>query len=228
MPSHSARNKKQKLQQGGLTMIKVEALTDTQDIVFDQFNKGQHLNLHGYAGTGKTFLALYLALKAVERGEYKKVVIFRSPISAVKIGFLPGNEKEKMAIYASPYISICNQLYGRGDAWQILEQHGTIEFNSTAFERGNTYDDCIIIYDEIQNGTMHEIDTILGRVGEETRVILCGDWRQTDLKFDDEKQGMHQFLQRIKKMESVSHVEFMIEDIVRSGFCKEWILTAYD
>ncbi len=223
MPSPARTNKRDKKTQGGLTMIKVEALTNTQDTVFDQFNKGQHLNLHGYAGTGKTFLALYLALKAVERGEYKKVVIFRSPISAVKIGFLPGSEKEKMAIYASPYISICNQLYNRGDAWSILEQHGTIEFNSTAFERGNTYDDSIIVVDEWQNMGWNELNTINTRVGENTRLIFCGDHRQTDLRFEDERAGHKIFYTILKTMEDVSCIEFTVDDIVRSGWCRSWI-----
>lgn len=232
MPSPARVAKRQKkttpTPQRGLSLTKIEALTDTQDVVFDHFAKGQHLNLHGFAGTGKTFLALYLALQAVERGEYKKVAIFRSAVTGRSIGFLPGSEKEKMDVFARPYKAICAELYDRGDAWEILERNKTVVFNSTSFERGNTWDDTIIIFDEIQNANLHEIDTILTRVGEKTRLILCGDYRQTDLRFEDEKVGMHQFLHRIKKMESVSHIEFQINDIVRSDFVREWILTQYE
>lgn len=228
MPSPARTNKRDKKTQGGLTMIKVEALTNTQDTVFDQFNKGQHLNLHGYAGTGKTFLALYLALKAVERGEYKKVAIFRSAVAGRSIGFLPGSEKEKMDVFARPYKAICSELYDRGDAWEILERNGTVQFNSTSFERGNTWDDTVIIVDECQSIGWNELNTLCTRVGENARIIFCGDHRQSDFRFADERAGHKAFYEIIKKMDDISSIEFGIDDIVRSGFCRSWIIASIE
>lgn len=144
------------------------------------------------------------------------------------IGFLPGTEDEKMAVFEDPYRSIVSDLYSRGDAYEILKKAGVIHFKTTSFARGTTQDDAVIILDEMQNGNLHEISSIITRVGVDTRLILAGDFRQTDLKFDDEKEGVHKVLNRLKKMEEVALLEFKIEDIVRSEFVKSWILSEFD
>jgi len=173
--------------------------------------------------THNTYLSMYLALKAVSRGEYKKVAIFRSAVASRSIGFLPGNEQEKMAVFEAPYKAICADLYDRGDAYDIQTRNGIIEFNSTSFERGTTYDDTVIIVDECQSMGWNELNTLCTRVGENTRIIFCGDLRQTDLKFEDERSGHRTFYEIIKLMEDISSIEFRLEDIVRSGFVKSWI-----
>lgn len=219
---------KREVNKSGLTLGPVTPLTDTQDMVFDAYEQGKHLCLHGYAGTGKTFLALYLALKDYQEGKVKRVVIYRSPLATRNIGFLPGSEDEKMAVFEDPYRAIVNDLYSRGDAYEILKRAGGIVFKTTSFARGTTQDDAIIILDEMQNGNLHEISSIITRVGVDTRLILAGDFRQTDLKFDDDKSGVHRVLNRLKKMEEVALLEFKVEDIVRSEFVKSWILSEFD
>jgi phosphate starvation-inducible PhoH-like protein len=222
------KNNRKEADRSGLTLGEVTPLTDTQDLVFDAYNEGKHLCLHGYAGTGKTFLALYLALKDYHEGKVKRIVIYRSPLATRNIGFLPGTEDEKMAVFEDPYRAIVTDLYKRGDAYDILKKAGAIVFRTTSFARGTTQDDAVIILDEMQNGNLHEISSIITRVGVDTRLILAGDFRQSDLRFDDDKEGVHKVLNRLKKMEEVALLEFKIEDIVRSDFVKSWILSEFD
>lgn len=224
--SSTRKNKREQAgtnHKSGLTLKKIEALTDTQDIVFEEFAKGQHLNLHGYAGTGKSFLSIYLALQSIERKEHKRLAIFRSAVASRKVGFLPGDEKEKMAVFEAPYKAIFSDLYDRADAYGIMKINKQIEFNSTSFERGNTYDDTIIVVDECQSMSWNELNTLCTRVGENTRIIFCGDMRQTDFQFEDERSGHRTFYEIIKLLPDISSIEFKVEDIVRSGFCKMWI-----
>lgn len=225
--SSTTRRKKQE-NKTSLVLSHFEPITNTQDLVFDEFQKGQHISLHGYAGTGKTIISMYLALKAIEEGQYLKLRIFRSPVASRAVGHLPGNLEEKMEVFEAPYKDICSFLYNRDDAYEILKQKKIIEFDATSFVRGMTFDDSVIFLDEFSNCNLHEISSIITRCGENTRLIISGDYRQSDLKFDDEKEGIHQALKRLKKIPSISHIEFKIDDIVRSSLVKEWILSEFD
>ena len=138
--------------------------------------------LGGCAGTGKTFLALHLALREVCDGTKNKVIVLRSAVPTRDIGFLPGNAAEKLSAYEGPYAPLVNSLFGRDDAYGILQQHKAISFDSTSFLRGTTLDNCVVVVDEVQNCNLHEINTIMTRVGENCRVIICGDGKQSDLK----------------------------------------------
>jgi len=203
--------------------------TENQQLFFDLYNKGnKFINIHGIAGTGKTFISLYKALEEVlePSSRYRKVIIVRTAVQSRDQGFLPGNIKEKMEAYTAPYVSICADLFKRKDAWNKLVAQGVIEFVSTSFLRGVTYDNAIIIYDEVQNSTFQEIETAITRLGTHSKILFCGDYRQTDLTKSNDKSGIHRFLSVVNKMKSAGQIEFGIDDIVRSAIIKEWIVAS--
>lgn len=206
----------------------IEPMTDNQGIAFDAWDDGANLMLHGIAGTGKTFLALYFALKEVmTKGSYhKKVYIIRSTVPSRDMGFLPGSQKEKMKVYEGPYYDIAMKLFGRGDAYEILKHRNTVEFISTSFLRGSTFDDCILVVDEVQNMSDQELHTVMTRVGENCRVIFCGDVKQDDLTSERKKEmsGLRTFMKIIKNMREFDFVEFVADDIVRSKLVKSYII----
>lgn len=207
-------------------MAPVIPLTENQRLSMEQYEANKNLFLHGFAGTGKTYLALALALQDIMSGNkpQRKVVIVRSNVAVRAVGHLPGTAEEKVAIYEAPYQSICNELFGRGDAYSVLKQKGIIEFTSTSFIRGITIRDAIIILDEVNNCNFHEIDSVITRPGKNCRVLVCGDMRQSDLTRDEERQGLQDFVRIVNVMPSFAHVEFEEDDIVRGGFVKEYII----
>lgn len=209
-------NKRKTLNGSGLQLEEVEPLTKNQLIAFES---EKNLVLHGVAGTGKTFISCYLAFDDMIKGYYNNLVILRSAVPTRDIGFLPGNEKEKSAIYEAPYKDIAVELFSRGDAYEILKQKSIVHFMTTSFIRGITLRDAVIIIDECQNMTFHELDSIITRVGENCRVIFCGDFRQSDLG----KNGLEEFVSVLKRMESFDLIDFEIKDIVRSDFVKSYI-----
>ena len=201
----------------GLEVSEIEPLTRNQLKAFESDN---NLILHGVAGTGKTFVSCYLAYDDMSKGVYEKLVIIRSAVPTRDIGFLPGNEKEKASVYEEPYKDIAIDVFGRGDAYQILKTKNLVHFMTTSFIRGITLRDATIVIDECQNMSFHELDSIITRVGENYRVIFSGDFRQSDLK----SNGMDDFFKILKKMGSFDFIEFGIEDIVRSDFVKQYII----
>jgi predicted ribonuclease YlaK len=216
-------NKKQKL---SLNLKTITAKTPNQELIFKHFINGKNLLIHGLPGTGKSFLSLYLALDEVEEyRDYDSVTIIRSVVPSRDMGFLPGNIKDKSKVFEAPYQAICAELYGRGDAYDILKQKGVLNFETTSFLRGMTMDNTIIIVDECQNMTYQELNTVITRVGNNSRIIFCGDYRQTDLKWDDEKDGILKFMKILKSMSKYfTTIELLEGDIVRSGLVKEYII----
>ena len=204
-----------------LVLQEIEPLTQNQLIAFDS---EKHMLLHGVAGTGKTFISCYLAFDDMVKGQYEKLILIRSAVPTRDIGFLPGNEKEKSAIYEAPYKDIAVELFQRGDAYEILKTKGIVHFMTTSFIRGVTLRDAVIIIDECQNMTFHELDSIITRVGQNCRVIFCGDFRQSDLN----KNGLKDFVRILKAMESFDLIDFEIKDIVRSDFVKSYITAKSD
>lgn len=200
----------------GLTLSEIEPLTQNQVAAFES---DKHLVLHGVAGTGKTFISCYLAFDDMIKSSYNKLIIIRSAVPTRDIGFLPGNEKEKSAIYEEPYKDICVELFQRGDAYEILKTKSLVNFMTTSFIRGVTLRNAVIIVDECQNMSFHELDSIITRVGEECRIIFCGDFRQSDLS----KNGLKDFIRIVKAMDQFDLIDFEIKDIVRSGFVKDYI-----
>lgn len=236
-PSQLTRRERKKLRrelkrsgnniQGNFKLTNIEPITENQQRMFDSYLSGKNLLLHGVAGTGKTFISLFLSLRdVIENYDDKtKVVIVRSIVPTRDMGFLPGNAKEKSKVYEAPYYAICNELFGRGDAYDVVKGKNQVEFLSTSYVRGTTLNDCIVVVDECQNLTFHELDSIITRIGRNCRIIFCGDFRQTDLWREGEKRGILDFIKVVKNMNSFDLIEFDEEDIVRSDLVKEYILS---
>lgn len=207
------------------SLKKIKPLTENQEKTFEAYEEGNHLILSGSAGSGKSFLAMYLGLKDLleDGSHYNKIIIIRSAVPSRDLGFVPGTLEEKAKIYQEPYQNIVNELIGRGDAWHFLLHKEIVEFQTTSFLRGLTFRDCIIVFDEFQSATFHEIDTVLTRIGENCRFVLCGDFNQNDLNNKKEKSGFSDVINILERIDNVSHIKFSINDIVRSGFVKEYI-----
>jgi len=207
-------------------MKTIEPLTENQRGFFDAYIDSKVMLLHGVAGTGKTYIALYHALEeALEKSNpFNKVIIVRSAVPSREIGHLPGDEKEKTEVYTQPYISICEDLFDRSDAYQRLVEQKAVEFMITSFIRGITLDKAIIIVDECQNMTDMELNSIITRVGENSKIIFCGDFRQTDLYKKTDVSGLKKFMAITDMMPSFKTFEFGINDIVRSALVKEYII----
>ena len=226
MPKRNRKSGEQTLDQS-FRLKKIAPMTDTQSDVFDAYYDNSNLFLYGCAGTGKTYISLYLALKEVlnPNSPFRKVYMVRSSVPSRDMGFMPGKLQEKMSVYEAPYITMLNDLFGRGDAYQVAVQKGCFEMISTSFLRGITFENCIVIADEIQNCSFQELDTFITRIGNNTKVILCGDIEQCDLyrnKYDT--SGLPHFMEILDGMTSFEFMEFQAEDIVRSGLVKEYIL----
>jgi predicted ribonuclease YlaK len=211
-------------------MKDIQPMTVNQEKLFDLYEKGRNLLAVGSAGTGKTYISLYLALQDVlQNSEYQEIIIVRSSVQSREQGHMPGNANEKMANFEQPYVDIVNDICGRGDAYQILKQKKTIRFMSTSFVRGLTFDNALILVDECQNMNPQELRTIITRVGLNTRIILCGDTRQDDLsgtKHKADVSGLQHFKRIVDRMSTdcFGIVEFNVDDIVRSGLVKEFII----
>ena len=213
-------------------LVAIKHITDNQKKVFDTWKKGQNQFLFGAAGTGKTFVSLYLALKDVMdlKKPYSKVVLVRSLIPTREIGFLPGDEEDKAALYQVPYQNMVQFMFEMTNEQQFntlydrLKGQSSLFFLSTSFLRGLTFDNAVIIVDECQNLNFHELDTIITRVGQDSRIIFCGDFDQTDLIKQNEKNGLHDFLRILEEMEEFNCLEFTIGDIVRSGFVRSYLI----
>ena len=212
---------------------KIEPITDNQKLLFDAWDEGKNIFAYGCAGTGKTFAALYLALKDVldSTTPYDKVFVVRSLVSTREIGFLPGDHEDKSSLYQIPYKHMVKYMFEMAtDAdfemlYANLKAQETVKFWSTSFIRGTTLDKAIILIDESQNLNFHELDSIITRVGEDSRIIFCGDATQTDLIKQNEKNGIHDFMKIIQQLpELFATIEFNINDIVRSGLVREYLI----
>ena len=211
---------------------KIEPLTENQEKFFKEYGKNQNMVAYGCAGTGKTFIALYNALKDVlsDNTPYQKIYIVRSLVSTREIGFLPGDHEDKSALYQIPYKNMVKYMFEMPTdsdfemLYGNLKQQETISFWSTSFVRGTTFDDSILIVDECQNLNFHELDSIITRVGDNSKIMFCGDATQSDLTRSNERNGILDFMKIIEQMESFDVVEFGVEDIVRSGLVREYII----
>lgn len=204
-----------------------DPLTENQRKFFEAYKRGDYfIALHGVAGTGKTFIALYKALEEVldKSNPFNKIIIVRSAVQSREIGHLPGDVGEKMEIYEQPYRQICETLFDRRDAYDRLEEQGYISFISTSFIRGMSFDDAIIIVDEVQNMNFEEIDTVMTRVGYRSKIIWCGDYRQCDLRKNNDKSGLLKFFDIAYHMNAFTRIEFQTDDIVRSSLVRDYIL----
>ena len=213
-------------------LVDIEPITENQKILFNSYKEKKNIIAYGAAGTGKTFVTLYNALKDVldESTPYEKIYIVRSLVATREIGFLPGDHEDKSDIYQVPYkhmVKYMFQMSSDADFEMLygnLKAQDTIKFWSTSFLRGTTLDRSIIIVDEFQNLNFHELDSIITRVGEDSKIYFCGDASQTDLQKTNEKNGIVDFMKIIRSMPSFDVIEFGIDDIVRSGIVKEYLI----
>jgi len=213
-------------------LLDIEPLTDNQRIMFEEYGKGQNIFAYGAAGTGKTFVAMYLALRDVldENTPYEKVYVVRSLVATREIGFLPGTHEDKSSLYQIPYKNMVKYMFEMPDdasfemLYENLKNQETVSFWSTSFLRGTTLDKAIVIVDECQNLNFHELDSIITRVGEDTKIMFCGDASQSDLQRSNERSGIIDFQRILQQMKEVSLIEFGVEDIVRSGLIKSYLI----
>lgn len=210
-------------------LFEFEPQTENQKKAYDAWDDGDNLVLSGTAGTGKTFVALYLALEGMlEKGTpYDKVIIVRSVVPTRDIGYLPGSIEEKQEVFETPYKAICAQLFGDSGAafYNKMVTAHQLQFTTTSFIRGLTIDNAIVIVDEMQNLNFHELDSVITRIGENCRVIFSGDYHQSDFKDPAEKNGLQQFLRIMEQMKYISVITFGWQDIVRSDFLRDYIMT---
>ena len=213
-------------------LVTIKPIGENQKDVFSTWKKGHNQFLFGAAGTGKTFISLYLALQSIfdNKSKVERVVLVRSLIPTREIGFLPGDEEDKAALYQVPYQNMVQFMFEMPNEqafntlYDKLKGQGSLFFLSTSFLRGLTFDNSIIIVDECQNLNFHELDTIVTRVGQDSKIIFCGDFDQTDLQKHNEKNGLHDFMKILEEMEEFNCTEFEIGDIVRSGFVRSYLI----
>jgi len=216
-------------------LLDIDPLTENQKRLFDFYDEGKHLVAYGAAGTGKTFVLLYKALQEVlnEKSAYEKIYIIRSLVQTREIGFLPGGHEDKSALFEIPYKNMVKYMFQlpSDDDFEMLygnlKAQETIKFWSSSFLRGTTFDNCIIIVDEFQNMNGHEHDSIITRVGENCKIMFSGDASQSDLIRQNEKNGIHDFMRVLSIMPSFETVEFGIDDVVRSGLVKEYLIAKH-
>jgi len=228
----TTRQMKRKKALGSEYLLDIDPLTDNQRKLFDAYAEGKHLVAYGCAGTGKTFITLYNALREVldERTPYEKIYLVRSLVATREIGFLPGSYEDKSDIYQIPYKNMVKYMFQMpSDAefemlYGNLKSQETIKFWSTSFLRGTTLDNSIVIVDEFQNLSGHELDSIITRVGENSKIMFCGDATQSDLQKTNDRNGIVDFMRILRAMPSVDIIEFGIEDICRSGLVKEYLI----
>lgn len=208
-------------------LLQVDPITKNQTKAFDSWDDGDNLVLVGSAGTGKTFIAMYLALEEVldKKTVYDKVVILRSVVPVRDMGFLPGTVAEKVEQYETPYKAICDELFNQQTAYNKLKNNNVIEFDTTSFLRGRTINNAIIIVDEMQNLNFHELDSVMTRIGERSKIIFCGDYLQSDFAYENERDGVMKFLRIVDQLNYFTTIYFGWDDIVRSGVVRDYIMT---
>lgn len=216
-------------------LLDINPITDNQQKLFDAYAQGKNIVAHGSAGTGKSFNVLYNALREVlnERTSYEKIYILRSLVQVREIGFLPGGHEDKSALFEIPYKNMVKYMFKMPTEEDFemlygnLKNQGTLSFWSTSFLRGTTFDNAIIIVDEFQNANFHENDSVITRVGENCKIMFCGDASQSDLVRQNERNGIHDFMKILRTMPSFEFIEFGIEDVCRSGLVKEYLLAKH-
>ena len=208
-------------------LLEYHPITKNQELTYDAWENDYNLVLTGSAGTGKTFMGMYLGLEQVLDAdtEQDRLVIIRSMVPTRELGFLPGTKEEKEDVFTSPYKAIANELFGDTTSWGRSVTSKKIQFESTSFIRGLTLDNAVILVDEMQNLSFHELDSVITRVGKGSRIMFAGDYLQSDFKFKDEKDGIIKFLTIVEQLKKFEIINFGWEDIVRSDFVRDYIMT---
>ena len=232
-PGMSRKQMKRKKPINESYLLDITPLTDNQELFFDQWGEGKNIFAYGAAGTGKTFIALYLAMQDIlnEESPYEKLYIVRSLVATREIGFLPGTHEDKASLYQIPYKNMVKHMFEMPDdnsfemLYENLKHQETVSFWSTSFLRGTTLDNAIVIVDECQNLNFHELDSIMTRIGQDSKICFCGDVNQSDLQKTNERNGILDFQRILENMDEFSLVEFGVNDIVRSGLVKSYLIS---
>lgn len=204
---------------------RIQPMTEAQEKMFHYWDKKYNLILDGAAGSGKTMVALYLALNEILNHDAKKqIVIVRSPVATADLGALPGTLAEKESAYIIPYIGLVNELFGSSKAYEHLVERQIIRFMTTAYIRGISLHDCYVIVDEMQNCNFHQLDSVITRAGRNTRYIFCGDYNQSDLVYDNDRKGILEFLQIAEHLKFFKRINFKWSDCVRSGIARDYLM----
>tara|TARA_R110000822_G_scaffold132788_3_gene270056 strand:+ start:5247 stop:5951 length:705 start_codon:yes stop_codon:yes gene_type:complete len=208
-------------------LLQFAPLTKNQEIAYKSWEEGNNIILTGTAGTGKTFMGLYLAMEDMleQNNSYDQLVIIRSMVPTRDMGFLPGTKEEKEEAFMSPYKNICTELFGDKSSYNKMITSNQIKFESTSYIRGMTFDNTVILVDEMQNLNFHELDSVITRVGKNSKIIFAGDFKQSDFKYNDERDGIVKFLQIVEQLKNFTVINFGWEDIVRSDFVRDYIMT---
>lgn len=208
-------------------LLTIEPITDHQHQAFNAWRDGDNLALIGTAGTGKTFLAMYLALEEVldRSSPYDQLIIVRSVVPTRDVGYLPGSLEEKLDAFTGPYRAATAEMFDDNKAYEKLIHNDYLKFESTSYIRGVTFDHSIVLVDECQNLNFHELDSVITRVGQGTKIVFSGDYKQSDFRSDKDKQGINTFLEILDQMKNFTTVTFTWEDIVRSDFVRDYIMT---
>jgi predicted ribonuclease YlaK len=208
-------------------LLEFDPITGNQKTAFSLWDVGENLVLAGSAGTGKTFIAMYLALESLleKSSLYDRIIVVRSVVAVREVGYLPGKLEEKTAVFETPYSNIVEELFDDNTVYDRLVHAEQIQFETTSFIRGKTFERAIVIVDEMQNLNFHELDSVMTRIGENCRIIFCGDYLQSDFNREVDKLGLMKFLQVIDRMKDFTTVQFGWEDIVRSGIVRDYIMT---
>jgi phosphate starvation-inducible PhoH-like protein len=215
---------------------KMHPLTDNQAKLFDSYERGQNILAYGSPGTGKTHVLLYNALRDVlnERTPYDKIIIVRSTVQSLEIGFVPGTVGDKIAPFESPYKHMVKSMFDLPTEedfemlYGLLKAEKIIDFMCVSFLRGTTYDNCILIVDECQNLNYHHLSTVITRVGQDSKIFFAGDSKQSDLTKMSERKGFLDFAEVLKRMECFDLVQFGIEDVIRSGIVKDFLIAEHE
>ena len=218
---------------GAEHLLDIKPLTPSQEKEFDAWEKQKNMFLFGCAGTGKSFVTMYLALRDIldEKTPYNKLYVVRSLVPTREIGFLPGDHEDKANLYQIPYKNMVRFMFEMPDdpsfemLYANLKAQDTVSFWSTSFIRGTTIDNSIVLVDESENLNFHELDSIITRLGVNSRIIFAGDAAQTDLTKAHEKTGIMDFKKIIDDMDEFESIEFGIDDIVRSGLVKSYLIS---
>lgn len=215
---------------------KMHPLTENQAKLFESYENGKNILAHGSPGTGKTHVLLYNALKDVlnERTPYDKIILLRSTVQSLDIGFVPGSVNEKIAPFESPYKHMVKSMFELSTEeefemiYGLLKSEKIIDFMCVSFLRGTTFDNCILIVDECQNMNYHQLSTVITRVGQDSKIFFAGDSRQSDLTKQSERKGFIDFAKVLERMESFDLIKFEIEDVVRSGIVKQFLIAEHE
>jgi len=210
---------------------RVFPITESQKELYTSYINGYNVCAAGSAGTGKSYLALYLAFDDILNADTQcdHVIIVRSAVPTRNIGFKPGTTEEKLAEYETPYIDICTDLFRRKSTYGDMKKANLLTFVDTSCIRGQTWNDAVVIIEEVENMNFHEINSVMTRIGKNSKVIITGDIKQTDLlSSNKDTSGMVEALRVLERIPSFKTVQFTRNDIVRSGFVRDWIIAVED